>query len=157
MPGASALILRANSASLSALSTAVYAAALTMASGCAVQGFFSFRAARADFFEFLGERGSLRVDRHAASLSLRLPRRFGYGVRRALVLPSRALTRLRLAHLRRPSYDPSFRGALTAFVETIAGGSRYLASLADGVRNLDVIVAAEESSHTGRPVAVHSS
>ena len=49
--------------------------ALEMRSGIEVQSFFSFRAGLADYLEFIGERGTLRVDRHAPVLMLGLPRR----------------------------------------------------------------------------------
>ena len=44
--------------------------ALTMRSGVEVQSFFSFRSGLADYLEFIGERGTLRVDRHAPVLTL---------------------------------------------------------------------------------------
>ena len=61
---------------------------VTMRSGARVQSYFSFRAGRADFIEFMGEHGVLRVDRHRSSLSLRVARRFGYGVRSKFVRPT---------------------------------------------------------------------
>lgn len=100
--------------------------------------YFSFRAGRADFFEFLGEHGTLRVDRHRASLVPRVSRSHGYGVRSALSVGSRDLWAWRLLRLARPSYDPSYRLALQAFVDGHPG-----ATLEDGRRSLDVILAAE--------------
>jgi predicted dehydrogenase len=127
---------------------------LAMRGGCTVQSFFSFRSARADWLEFLGEKGTLSVDRHTASLSLQLARRFGYGVRRTWLLPSPAVARWKLARLLRPSYESSYRRALTAFVETLGGGPPRCATLEDGVANLVTILAAEESAFTGRPVTI---
>jgi myo-inositol 2-dehydrogenase/D-chiro-inositol 1-dehydrogenase len=124
---------------------------LTMGRGSHVQSFFSFRAGLADFLEFIGERGTLRVDRHRTSLSLRLARRFGYGVRNAFVLPRRDVAGWRMVRLLRPSYDPSYRRALTAFVETVRGGPARGATLGDGLRNLETILAAEESARAGKP------
>lgn len=129
---------------------------LTMGNGTEVSSFFSFRAGRADFMEFIGENGSLRVDRHRRSLSLRLDRRFGYGVRSALVLPSPEVLAFQLSRLIRPSYDPSYRSALAAFVELLNGGSPRVATLDDGLRSLETVLAAEESARAQRPMAMTS-
>src|SRR4029077_2631128 len=82
---------------------------MTTRGGVVARSFFSFRAGRADFLEFLGERGTLRVDRPLPRLSLRLPRRFGYGVRGAWLFPGPRTLAWRLARLARPSYESSYR------------------------------------------------
>ena len=120
-------------------------------SGVPVQSCFSFRAARADFAEIVGERGVLRVDRHRAALTLETSRRFGYGVRRA-DLP--APLGLRLRRLASPSYDPSYRAALAGFVERLRGGKGEIATLGDGLLSLSVVLAAEQASREGRSVNV---
>ncbi|HEV2047276.1 MAG TPA: Gfo/Idh/MocA family oxidoreductase [Chthoniobacterales bacterium] len=127
---------------------------LSMRSGAEASGFFSFRAGRADTLEFIGEHGTLRLDRHRCVLSLRRGRRFGYGVRRSFVLPSAGAVAWRLARLTRPSWESSYRRALAAFVQMCRGGPRRLASLSDGLRNLEIILAAEESARTGAVVPV---
>jgi predicted dehydrogenase len=119
---------------------------LRMGRGAEVRGFFSFRAARADFLELIGERGTLRIDRHLTSLSLRGDRRFGYGVRKAWIQPDREVVGLATVRMIRPSYDPSFRHAHTAFVSAIRGGAPQIPTLADGLRSLEAILAAEDSA-----------
>ncbi len=119
---------------------------LSMQGGARVCSFFSFRAARADFIEFFGETGVLRVDRHQPRLSLRVARRTGYGVRSAPVRPTRALLAWRLARWVRPSYQSSYGRALAAFVKRINGEPAPVATLEDGVRSLDVVLAAQAST-----------
>jgi predicted dehydrogenase len=124
---------------------------ITMRNGVRAQSYFSFHAGRADFMEFFGEHGVLRLDRHRPSLSLRVARRFGYGVRSALVWPTSPVLAWQIARLARPSYEPSYRLALADFVQTIRGGPSRGATLADGLESLNIILAAEESSRSGRP------
>jgi myo-inositol 2-dehydrogenase / D-chiro-inositol 1-dehydrogenase len=114
--------------------------------GVQVQSFFSFRAGLADFVEFYGERGTLRVDRHSPRLELRVPRRFGYGVRRARVPPTGAVLAWRLVRWTRPSLDPSYRRSLQAFVDRLHGRGDGAASLEDGLRSLEVILGAERAA-----------
>ena len=127
---------------------------LTMSDRTEVCSFFSFRAGLADFLEFIGERGTLRVDRHRRSLSLRIGRRFGYGVHSPLTLPPREVLAYQMVRLVRPSYDPSYRRALSAFVELINGGQSRIASLEDGLRSLEVVLAAEQSAREHRQVVM---
>ncbi len=119
---------------------------LSMAGGVEVQGFFSFRAGLTDYMEFLGDGGALRVDRHSPRLSLRVGRRFGYGVRRPWIAPTPSAGAWRLQRLFRPSIDPSFRRALRAFLDLVRGRENRVASLQDGLRSLEVILAAEDSA-----------
>jgi myo-inositol 2-dehydrogenase/D-chiro-inositol 1-dehydrogenase len=124
---------------------------IIMRCGVCVQSYFSFRAGRADFLEFIGERGTLQVDRHCPSLSLRLARRFGYGVRRTQLLPTREVMAWRLARIARPSYESSYKAALADFTHAIRGGTPRGAGLDDGLRSLDIVLAAEESARRRRP------
>ncbi len=124
---------------------------VTMRGGARAQSYFSFRAGRADFIEFMGEHGVLRVDRHRSSLSLRVARRFGYGVRSKFVWPTRKVLASRIKRLAFPSYESSYRIALEEFVKTIRGGSSRVAGLTDGLRSLNIVLAAEESFRTGLP------
>lgn len=119
---------------------------LTLRSGVEVQSLFSFRAGLADFLEFIGERGTLRVDRHSPVLALGARRRFGYGVRRAWVAPTVEVAAWRLRRLVRPSVDPSYRRSLQAFVHQLGGHPGSGASLLDGVRSLEAVLSAEESA-----------
>lgn len=127
---------------------------LTMSDRTEVSSFFSFRAGLADFLEFIGEGGTLRVDRHRKSLSLRTGRRFGYGVHSSTIFPPREVLEYQIVRLVRPSYDPSYRRALSAFVELIKGGQSRIASLEDGIRSLEVVLAAEQSAREHREVGM---
>lgn len=116
---------------------------LTTEGGVEVQGFFSFRAGHADYLEFLGERGSLRVDRYRSRLELRVQRRVGYGISRAWIPPSPAVTAWRLQRPFRRVRELSFRRALEAYVDLLGGGPRRVATLEDGLRSLEVVLEAE--------------
>jgi myo-inositol 2-dehydrogenase/D-chiro-inositol 1-dehydrogenase len=129
---------------------------LTMRSGCDVQAYFSFRTGPADYLELIGDRGTLRVDRYRNRLEVRVARRFGYGMRTSWVRPSAALASLTLRRLARPSYEPSFRSSLAAFVDRLHGRPGPLATVEDGARSLAVVLAAEQSARTGRCVPVES-
>ena len=121
---------------------------LSMSKGAAVQSFFSYRTARADYLEFIGERGTLRLDRHQPKFTLRVARRLGYGTRRRFVMPDNAVVKWRAQRLAHPSKEPSYERALAAFVDSIRGGPGRVASLADGARSLEVILAAELSARS---------
>jgi len=125
---------------------------LTMASGVAVQSYFSLCAGPVDRVEFIGERGTLLVDRHRCVVRLRVPRRLGYGLRTRWPVPGLAAACLR--RLVRPSYEPSFARALAAFVDRLRGRNAPIASLDDGARSLAVVLAAEKSAQCRAPVAV---
>lgn len=118
---------------------------LRMRGGVDVQSFFSFTTGPADFLEFIGERGTLRVDRHRTAVSLRVPRRRGYGVRTAWPFPPLDVLRWWPVRLVRSASEPSYARALAAFVDAIRGGKTDLASLEDGLRCLEVVLAAERS------------
>ena len=129
---------------------------LTMRNGCDVQAYFSFRTGPADYLELIGDRGTLRVDRYRSRLEVRTARRVGYGMRTSWVRPSAALASLTLRRLARPSYEPSFRSSLAAFVDRLRGKPGPLATVEDGVRSLAVVLAAEQSARTGERVLVAS-
>jgi predicted dehydrogenase len=119
---------------------------LTMADGSEVSGFFSYRTGLTEYIEFIGELGTVRVDRHRFSVSLRLTRRVGYGSRSAAVFPSHEMLAARMIRAARPSHDPSYGRALAAFVEMLNGGPSRVADLYDGLRSLETIAAAEEAA-----------
>jgi len=125
---------------------------MTMRAGTQVQSWFSCRTALSDWFEFAGEHATLRVDRHRPRLSLRVPRRLGYGVRTARVAPSAAIAAWWLKRAVRPSKEPSYARALTAFVDVLNGESISVPGVIDGMRALEVVEAAEESARRGAPV-----
>jgi predicted dehydrogenase len=125
---------------------------LEMSRGATAQSYFSFRAGRSDFLEFIGDLGTLRVDRHRPSLDLRLARRWGYGVRSVFVPPNAAVASWRMRRLASPSYEPSYRIALQEFAKGIHGKESRGASLADGLRSLEIVLGAEESARTKRLV-----
>jgi len=129
---------------------------LSLRSGCDVQAYCSFRTGPADYLELIGDRGTLRVDRYRSRLELRVARRFGYGMRTSWVRPDAALASLAMRRLARPSYEPSFRLSLAAFVDRVRGGPGPLATVEDGARALAVVLAAEQSARTGRRVPVES-
>jgi predicted dehydrogenase len=116
--------------------------------GASVQCFLSFRTGPSERMEFLGERGTLALDRHAATLTLSGPRRRGYGGRRRRVLPSPPVLAWRIERLGRVSADPSYRRALRAFGSQLRGGPPAAATLADGLRALEAIVEAERAAGT---------
>jgi predicted dehydrogenase len=114
--------------------------------GASIQSFFSFRAGPAEEMTFVGELGTLRLDRHAAMLTVSVQRSRGYGPTRRRVLPTAALLRWRVERTWRPSADPSYRRALQAFIAQVRGGPPATASLHDGLRSLETIAAAEAAA-----------
>lgn len=115
---------------------------LSTSTGAEVQSLFSYRAAHADFIEFFGERGRLRVDRHRGALVVHRPRRSGYGIRRDRSPSGRVLA----WHARRligSGGDPSYGRSLGAFVRRLRGAQVETPSLEDGLRSLRAVLAAE--------------
>jgi predicted dehydrogenase len=129
---------------------------MTMRGGGQVQSWFSCRTAVSDWLEFAGEKGTMRVDRHRPRISLRVPRRLGYGVRTARLAPSPDVAAWWLKRMVRPSQEPSYRRALAAFVNELHGEARTTPGVADGMRALEVVEAAEESARRGAMVEVRA-
>jgi predicted dehydrogenase len=127
---------------------------MTTRQGIDIQTFVSFRAGPVDFLEFIGAEGTLRVDRHALAPALKTTRLKGYGLRPVRVSPSLDHAGLWVRRLVQPSYQPSFRRALAAFVQRVAGDAVPVATIEDGARSLAVILAAEESARRMAAVAV---
>ena len=125
----------------------------TLGDDISVQSFVSFRAGYAERVTVIGDEGSLEIDRHRGSLSLQTSRRLGYGARRRLVIPSISDVTWKARRLVRPSHDPSYHRALSAFANSRGDG---LASLHDGEMSLRAIIAAEESALSGQPVTLRS-
>lgn len=115
---------------------------IVTSTGVEVQSLFSFRAAHADFIELFGELGRLRLDRHRGSLVVHLRRRRRYGIRRVWT-PSADMQARRLLGGRG---DPSYGRSLGAFVRRVGGAQVDTPSLEDGLRSLQVVLAAERLS-----------
>ena len=124
--------------------------------GTEAHGFFSFRAGLVDFLEFIGEHGTLRVDRHRPSVELRLRRRFRYGLRGAWSPPTISTAVWRLQRIAQPTRDPSYRRSLAAFVDRLRGRPLALPSMSDGLRSLEAILAAEDSARAGAAIPIRS-
>jgi myo-inositol 2-dehydrogenase/D-chiro-inositol 1-dehydrogenase len=120
--------------------------AIEMRGGASVQMFVSYCAGPADFLEFIGERGTLRIDRYALAPVLTEPRRTGYGSRTRFLWPTKQSAALGVRRLGQPAYEASFRRALAAFIRRIEGQRVDLATIEDGERSLRVVLAAEESA-----------
>ena len=134
---------------------------LSLSGGSIVQSFFSYRTARADVMEFIGEKATLRIDRHESAFTIKTNRRFGYGTRFRRVLPTPEVAAWRLKRFVKPSQEPSYRRALSAFADSIHGKpSRLapsgLATFSDGARCLQVILSAEKSASTRTTVNASS-
>jgi myo-inositol 2-dehydrogenase / D-chiro-inositol 1-dehydrogenase len=114
--------------------------------GVDIQAYFSLRAGPVDFLEFIGDTGSLRVDRHAVLPIVKQNRRGAYGSRSVSMVPTLPDAAFWLRRLAQPSYQPSFRHALVAFLDRIRGRWSPLPTIDDGVRSLAVVLAAEESA-----------
>jgi len=120
--------------------------ALETDTGVSAQCFFSYRAGPAERLEFIGERGTLRLDRHTTRLTLCRQRGRGYGAGEVPVLPTPAVLQWRVERIWRPAADPSYRRALRAFVEQVRGGAARTATVTDGLRSLEAVVAAEDAA-----------
>jgi myo-inositol 2-dehydrogenase / D-chiro-inositol 1-dehydrogenase len=113
---------------------------LVLGDGRVASSFFSFRAGRVDSLELVGERGVLRVDRYARTLSLR-------GVRARVTTPD--VIRWRARALVRRATEPSWARALAAFVDAVRGRNVELPTLDDGLRSLEIAIAAERAAVIG--------
>ncbi|MFZ9854348.1 MAG: Gfo/Idh/MocA family protein [Limisphaerales bacterium] len=128
--------------------------ALTLAGGITATGYYSSAAGRADRLTFICERGILTVDRFQPRPRMQVSRRFGYGVRQAFVPFSRAGLGWQLRRWWRPSWESSYRRALTQFVTQCQGGESCLATMDDGVKALRVILTAERAAAEGRRLGI---
>jgi myo-inositol 2-dehydrogenase / D-chiro-inositol 1-dehydrogenase len=115
---------------------------LRTAAGVTVAGLFSYRAARCDVLRIVGTAGVLELDRYAPALRLSLSREDAGDVRCRRDPPASQPRLWQVRRRLRPSYEPSYERALGAFVDALHGKERPLPSLADGLRSLEVVVAA---------------
>ena len=127
---------------------------LSFDSGVEAHGYFSFHSGVADHLEFFGDSGRIRVDRHATAPELWLSRRLGYGVRRSRVSMPVVDQLGRIRRWMRPAEDPSYFRALRAFVARIRGATDDAATLGDGARSLDLVLAAEVSASADTTVSL---
>ena len=132
----------------------VASVSMTLADGVVLQSLFSFGVAARDEWTMYGDRGVLHLDRHASFGVSVDPLEVQSRSRAAFRHIGQALRGPMLRHrLRSPGRDPSFRTALRDFAAAIRGQSNAdRPLLADGRRSLEVVLAAELSAETGRPV-----
>jgi myo-inositol 2-dehydrogenase / D-chiro-inositol 1-dehydrogenase len=129
---------------------------LRLAGGVEVQSLFSFTLGDADRVELYGEAGQAGVDRYRS-----------WNVERALPVGGAARLRqwaqqagalVRSPYLRHKltgsRQEPSYAAALTTFVAAVRGEAPAAPDLADGLRALAVIAAAETSARTGSWVSL---
>ena len=130
---------------------------LRLASGLLVQSFFSMSSVDDDRFEIYGRNGKLCLDRYnswAVEVTglrrVSVPLRF---FRQTLaLLPN---SRFALNKLLAPGREPSFASSLAHFVASAQNNQQANPNFEDGFQTLAVIIAAEESARTGKPVALH--
>jgi predicted dehydrogenase len=108
-----------------------------------VEGFYSFRAARSDFVELIGDAGVLRVDRYDASLRVWVARDGVHAVRQKRFRPDGATLSWRARRLVRPADEPSYRRALRAWIDAVGGLEQELPTLQEGLDNLRAIKRAQ--------------
>jgi predicted dehydrogenase len=134
-------------------------ARLSTAAGVEVHVAALYGAGPVDRVELVGRRATLTIDRHVAGFFAVGPRRRRYGARRIRLAPSPAVVALRLRRLVQPSWEPSFAGALAAFVDAALGrppraDASAPASLTDGAASLAAVLAAERAAREARPTPV---
>lgn len=105
--------------------------------GCVASSFFSLHERQADSLELAGERGVMRIDRYARSLSLQGARA------RTLTF---ATFSWRLRSTVRPRSEPSWRNLLRLFVRKIRGADVELPTFDDGLQSLEIVAAAERAA-----------
>ena len=112
---------------------------MRLAGDVEVEGFYSFRAARSDFVELIGDAGVLRVDRYDGSLRVWVARDGLHAVRRARFRPDRATLSWRARRILRPADEPSYRRSLRAWADAVGGHEGDLPTLREGLDNLRAI------------------
>lgn len=119
---------------------------LRLDGGVVVRSRFSLCSALEERFEIVGREGSLFVDRmRHRDVVVRAPG--GAVARRARY--ATAAARYLWLQLRTPGREPSFLGALSRFVADARGGATTSPDLHDGLRSLEIVLAAEASSRSG--------
>lgn len=109
-------------------------------------GYFAFTSSRSHGWSFHGTRGVLHLDLHSGEIRETVERRFGYGVRQRRVSLGLADFTWRGRKLVQPSHDPSYAGALRAFIDAIADPTHRhpdLATFEDGATAVQAVLDAE--------------
>ena len=126
----------------------------SLENGLTVQSTVSMSGAEMDRIEFIGENGSLLADRLRGSLTL-TPRSHS-ATTPEMVTRSLGLALNQLVAFR-PQLDPSFTGALRAFVRAVRTGQGQAPDLYDGWRSLAVVLGATESAaNDSRAINIHT-
>ena len=120
---------------------------LTMRGGTTLQLLVSMSGAEVHRFELTGTEGRLLVDRFDEPELVVQGRGFG---RAKLPRLKRTLRPSQLLHT--PDYNTPFANALNQFIQAANGKAIAYPNVEDGIRSLEVVLAAEHSAETGQPV-----
>jgi len=118
----------------------------TTRSGVELCGYFAFTSSRSHGLTVHGTKGVLDLDMHSGRITQVTNRRLGYGVRKRAVTRGLADLGWRSRKLVQPSYNPSHKLALGAFVDGIVNPAQRHADLAtvdDGAAALQAVLDAE--------------
>lgn len=136
--------------------TAVVSAALD--GGARATALVSQRSTNVNELEVFGTHGRLRLDCYRCDgVELRLGRGFSGDLRQRLRELARAVTKLPLLvgdARRGGAFVESYAAEWRHFLEQAAAGQPAEPGLEDGVRNLEIVLAAVESAGSGRPVRI---
>jgi len=130
-------------------------------SGVELCGYFAFTSSRSHGLTFHGTQGVLCLDMHAGVITEAKNRRHGYGVRTRTIKGGLTDFDWRSRKLVQPSYNPSHKLALCAFVDSVTHPAQRhvdLATVDDGAAALQAVLDAEagagceESQPTADPV-----
>ena len=131
-----------------ALSSERVTVAMQLSGGTRVQSMFATGVSDEDRVEVTGERGSLRVDRYRAwtvAEHQSVPRSPA-SVLATLAREAPAAITYALAKQRAPWHEPSFELSLRDFIAGCCGSATGGATLADGLRALEIVEAAHQSA-----------
>jgi predicted dehydrogenase len=114
----------------------------------------SFRGARVDAVEIIGDRGVARAERYARTLVVTTTSARSHSSRRRGRIPSAATAGYRLRALIRPALEPSYAACLGAFAAAARGerSPAELATIDDGLAVVATVLAAEQAAASGRAV-----
>jgi len=126
----------------------------TTRGGVDLCGYFAFTSSRSHRMIFHGSTGVLHLDLHSGVISEERSRRSVYGVRRHAVSMNLPDLGWQVRKLVQPSYNPSHKAALRAFVDGIIHPARRhpdLATAADGIAALQAVLTAEAGTMATTP------
>jgi len=124
-------------------------------SGLVVQSFFSHSAVEEDGFVICGQEGRLSVDRFGSlHVELAGPGYRGWLSRWETQFRSLARLPYLAEKMFAPNHETSYRPAMAHFVDSVRRGRAASPDLDDGYRSLQVVLAAEQSACTGKPVTL---